>query len=141
MSNLCAWNVQVILSESTTPDDPDGVAEFTVTRSRGSTGDVVVYWEVGPNAADDLAPINGTLFFGDGETMKTLSIRVLRDGAAESFETFTVTLVSATNGGRVFGTSQANIGVLASDDPSGLIAFASYPNGIVASEGDEIVVR
>jgi G-protein coupled receptor 98 len=131
----------VILSESTTPDDPDGVAEFTVTRSRGSTGDVVVYWEVGPNAADDLAPINGTLFFGDGETMKTLSIRVLRDGAAESFETFTVTLVSATNGGRVFGTSQANIGVLASDDPSGLIAFASYPNGIVASEGDEIVVR
>ena len=138
---LCSYVCQVILPESTSPDDPDGLAVFTVTRSRGTTGDVEVYWEIQPDAVDDLDPVNGTLAFADGETTQTLSIWALGDGVAESFETFTVTLMSATNGGRVFGTSQANIGILASDDPSGLIAFDSYPDGIVASEGDQIVVR
>ena len=125
-----------------TPDDPNSVATFTVSRTRGSVGLVEVYWVVSEaNAEMDLAPASGTLVFPEGVTVQNFSIRALGDNVAESFETFTITLVSASNGGRVFGTTQANIGIPTSDDPSGVVQFDSYPEGIVVMEGDQLTAR
>ena len=118
------------------------MATFTVSRTRGTVGLVEVYWEVSEaNAESDLAPASGTLVFPEGVTVQNFSIRALGDNAAEGFETFTVTLVSASNGGRVFGTTQANIGIPTSDDPSGVVQFGSYPEGIVVMEGDQLTAR
>ena len=101
-----------------------------------------MYWEVSEANADrDLAPASGTLVFPEGVTIQNFSIRALGDNVAESFETFTVTLVSASNGGRVFGTTQANIGIPTSDDPNGVVQFDSYPEGIVVMEGDQLSAR
>ena len=101
-----------------------------------------VYWEVSEaNAESDLAPASGTLVFPEGGTVQNFSIHALGDNVAEGFETFTITLVSASNGGRVFGTTQANIGIPTSDDPSGVVQFRSYPEGIVVMEGDLLTAR
>ena len=101
-----------------------------------------MYWEVSEaNAESDLAPASGTLVFPEGGTVQNFSIRALGDNVAEGFETFTITLVSASNGGRVFGTTQANIGIPTSDDPSGVVQFRSYPEGIVVMEGDLLTAR
>ena len=129
------------MAESITPEDPEGLATFTVRRSSGMIGEVEVYWEVGPVAEGDLFPVNGTLVFPENVTLQTLTIRALGDGEAEEFEAFTITLVSATNGGRIFGTSQANLGILASNDPSGVVAFDPYPEGIVVNEGETVNAR
>ena len=101
-----------------------------------------MYWEVSEaNAESDLAPASGTLVFPEGGTVQNFSIRALGDNVAEGFETFAITLVSASNGGRVFGTTQANIGIPTSDDPSGVVQFRSYPEGIVVMEGDLLTAR
>ena len=56
---------QILLAESESPDDPNGVATLTVLRSRSTDGEVTVYWEVGQDGVSDLQPTSGNLTFRD----------------------------------------------------------------------------
>lgn len=65
-------------------------------------------------------------------------IRAISDGQPEPSESFTISLLSASNGGRVSAPFSASIVISASDDPMGVLGLASYPTGIVISEGDDL---
>lgn len=54
---------QQVVKNSVNQSDPESTATFTVVRA-GVTGDVTVYWSLGPDAALDFyLPLHGSLFF------------------------------------------------------------------------------
>ena len=57
--------LQLLVSESVSTNDPMGVATLTVERSTGFVGEVTVYWEVAMEGIDDLEPSSGNLTFAD----------------------------------------------------------------------------
>lgn len=75
------------------------------------------------------------------ETEHSFQIRAIDDGIPELFETFVVNLISTEGGGRIGEPREARIAIQASDDPSGIIGFDSYPNGIIINEGDVLIFR
>lgn len=75
------------------------------------------------------------------ETEHTFQVRAIDDGIPELFESFVVNLVSTEGGGRIGDPREARIAIQASDDPSGIVGFDSYPNGIIISEGDLLIFR
>ena len=68
-------------------------------------------------------------------------MRAVNDGVPEVFEAFSVTLTSIEGGGRIVDPREARIAIQASNDPSGVVGFDQYPQGILLSEGEELVVR
>ena len=56
---------QLLVSESSSANDPMGVATLTVERSTSFVGEVTVYWEVSMDGIDDLEPSSGNLTFAD----------------------------------------------------------------------------
>lgn len=52
-----------------------------------------------------------------------------------------VNLVSTEGGGRIGDPYEARIAIQASDDPSGVVGFDSYPDGIIINEGDLLTFR
>ena len=68
-------------------------------------------------------------------------MRAVDDGIPELFEAFLVNLVSIEGGGRIGDPSEARIAIQASDDPSGVVGFDSYPGGIIINEGDLLIFR
>ena len=67
-------------------------------------------------------------------------IRAVSDNVPEPSESFTISLLSASNGGRVSAPFSASIVISASDDPMGVLGLASYPTGIVINEGEDLSV-
>ena len=65
-------------------------------------------------------------------------IRAISDNQPEPSEGFTISLLSASNGGRVSAPFSASIVISASDDPMGVLGLAPYPTGIVVNEGEEL---
>ena len=63
-------------------------------------------------------------------------MRAINDNQPEPSESFTVTLLSASNGGRLSAPFSASVVISASDDPMGVLGLASYPTGIVVNEGE-----
>ena len=72
---------------------------FAVTLSPAATGRVTVSYRTADGTASsssDYTSVSGTLSFAAGETSKTISVRTTDDAIAESNETFTVRLSSAS---------------------------------------------
>lgn len=70
----------------------------------------------------DYVATSGTVVFGPGETLKTISVTVLDDSLIENSETFFVTLTGATNASV---TGQAATVTIADDDsPNATIGFS-----------------
>ena len=65
-------------------------------------------------------------------------IRAINDNRPEPSESFTISLLSASNGGRVSAPFSASIVISASDDPMGVLGLAPYPTGIVVNEGEDL---
>ena len=65
----------------------------------------------------------------------------ITDAISELFESFVVTLVSVDGGGRIVDPREARIAIRSSDDPQGVVAFDSYPQGIIINEGDQLMLR
>ena len=77
-----------------------------------------------------------------GVAEASFQIQSVNDGLPELAEIHTVTLVSASNGGRITQPDSAFISIPASDAPFGIISLASYPlDAIVVEEGGSFTVR
>ena len=73
-------------------------------------------------------------------TQQTFTVRAVPDGLPEAFEAFPIRLVSIDGGGRLVDPRESFIAIQASDDPAGVLGLQQFPDGVVVSEGEEIVV-
>ena len=65
----------------------------------------------------------------------------MADGDPELFEAFAVTLTSADGGGRIVDPRESRIAIRSSNDPSGVISLEQPPQGLLVTEGSELVVN
>ena len=54
-------------------------AIYGVIRNRGNFGDVNISWVVSPDFTQDVFPVRATIFFGDQEFLKNITIYSLPD--------------------------------------------------------------
>ncbi|XP_036868013.2 adhesion G-protein coupled receptor V1 [Manis javanica] len=120
----------VMINESKGDDTYSAV--YGVIRNRGNFGDVSVLWVVHPDFTQDVFPIQGTIFFGDQEFSKNITIYSLPDEIPEEMEEFTITLLNATGGAKMGNKTTATLWILRNDDP---IYFAE-PRVVRVQEGD-----
>ncbi|XP_058583121.1 adhesion G-protein coupled receptor V1 isoform X2 [Neofelis nebulosa] len=135
-------------------DDPHGIIEFVsddlivmineskgdntysavydVVRNRGNFGVVSVSWVICPDFTQDVFPVQGTIFFGDQEFSKNITIYSLPDEIPEEMEEFTITLLNATGGAKIGNRTTATLRIRRNDDP---IYFAE-PRVVRVQEGD-----
>uniref|UniRef100_A0A8C3XBP1 Adhesion G-protein coupled receptor V1 n=1 Tax=Catagonus wagneri TaxID=51154 RepID=A0A8C3XBP1_9CETA len=128
----------VMINESKGDDTYSAV--YGVIRNRGNFGDVNVSWVVSPDFTQDVFPVQGTLFFGDQEFSKNITIYSLPDEIPEEMEEFTVILLNATGGAKIGNKTTATLRIRRNDDP---IYFAE-PRVVRVQEGetaDFIVLR
>ncbi|HEX3022559.1 MAG TPA: Calx-beta domain-containing protein [Lachnospiraceae bacterium] len=112
----------------------DGNTSFTVVRSGGSDGTVLVNYSVTGGTASkgtDYTLADGTLTFTDGETSKTVPVTIVNDKLTESNETVEVKLGNATNGASVGSNDTVTLTI--TDDDS-VIEFSSTTATV--GEGD-----
>ncbi|XP_042546906.1 adhesion G-protein coupled receptor V1 [Dipodomys spectabilis] len=135
-------------------DDPHGIIEFVsdgitmmineskgddtysaiygVVRNQGNFGDVNVSWVVSPDFTQDVFPVQGTIFFGDQEFSKNITVYSLPDEIPEEMEEFTIILLNATGGAQVGNRTTATLRIGGNDDP---IYFAE-PRVVRVQEGE-----
>ncbi len=92
-------------SAATTVNEKSGLANLTLLRTNGSSGDVsvLVNSSAGTATASDFGVLtNALVTFADGETSKVLSVAITADTFSESGESFSLTLSSPT--GATLGT-------------------------------------
>ena len=71
-------------------------------RSDGTVGSTEVSFVImGSEPVIDVAPRNGTVVFGEGQSHGSLVLQILPDSEPELEETFTVMLIESTNGADV----------------------------------------
>jgi len=120
-----ALAVSVASVDDSTVTEGDGgsiAAVFTVTLSE-SNGTTTVSYETFPITAvagSDYTHTTGTLTFGPGETVKSVSVPVLGDLADEANETFALALSSINNGTFQGGDPQGTGTIVDDDDPPSL---------------------
>ena len=88
--------------------DEGGTLVFTVTLDAAADAEVTVDYATAngtATAGEDYTAASGTLTFGAGQTSKTVTVPAQHDTAAESDETFTLTLSNPT--GATLGDGQA----------------------------------
>jgi uncharacterized repeat protein (TIGR01451 family)/uncharacterized delta-60 repeat protein len=116
-------------------------ALITVLRTNGSTGIASVNFTTLPGTAtlDKYAPTNGTLNFGDGETVKSFKVAIFEENNVEGTESVFLQLTNATGGTSIVTTNPIPLFIL--DDDVG-ISFAtnSFLNAIyIVSETNSFV--
>lgn len=103
--------VTVAVYRSGNPDWEDDVTVDYYTAETGEAGDAT--------SGADYTAVNGTLIFGKGEAVKTISIPIIDDSEEEGIERFDVKLTNATGGATIDGTaSSKRIGILDNDSGS-----------------------
>lgn len=111
-----------IVADNATQNEGNGGGwvEYTFTISRTNDfGEATVTWKVvGAGAGDDdfempIADMTGTIAFANGESSKTITVRVRADAVDEEHEAFNVVLSDLT--GAVMGSSSAS-GLIINDD-------------------------
>ncbi|XP_051028356.1 adhesion G-protein coupled receptor V1 [Acomys russatus] len=85
----------VTVGESLLSDDPDSYVMLTVVRSPGGKGPVRLHWAVEEEAKDDLSPLNGTLYFDETDSQKTVVLHTLQDSNPGEDRRFTIELRAA----------------------------------------------
>ncbi|XP_069912554.1 adhesion G-protein coupled receptor V1 [Oryctolagus cuniculus] len=105
----------VTISES--KEDSVYSAVYGIMRNGGSFGNVSVLWVVSPDFTQDVSPLQGTVFFGDQEFSKNISVYSLPDEVPEEMEEFTIILVNATGGAKVGNKTVALLRIRRNDDP------------------------
>lgn len=96
---------------------------FTVSLSAAAITNVSVSFATANGSAtagSDYFATNGTLNFNSGQTSQSFAVQIVGDKTSETNETFTVTLVNATN---ALITGGIGTGTISDDDNSGIIAY------------------
>ncbi|XP_021064109.1 adhesion G-protein coupled receptor V1 [Mus pahari] len=76
-------------------DDPDSYVTLTVVRSPGGKGAVRLHWAIEEKAKEDLSPLNGTLYFDETESQKSVILHTLQDGMLGEDRRFIIELIAA----------------------------------------------
>ncbi|KAF5913581.1 hypothetical protein HPG69_017201, partial [Diceros bicornis minor] len=121
----------VMINESKGDDTYSAV--YGVIRNRGNFGDVSTSWVVSPDFTQDVFPVWGTIFFGDQEFSKNITVYSLPDEIPEEMEEFTITLLNATGGAKIGNKTTATLRIRRNDDP---IYFAGEPRVVRVQEGE-----
>jgi hypothetical protein len=101
--------------------EADGTVNITVTRSGGSSGEVMVDYATRDGTAragEDYQPAAGTLVFADGILSRTLSLDILDDTADESAEGLDIILSNVTGGGVLGQPMSAQVVIIDNDAPA-----------------------
>ncbi|MBM3488478.1 MAG: hypothetical protein FJX67_17920 [Alphaproteobacteria bacterium] len=83
--------VRALVVKDITVNEDDGKANFVITRTGGSLGSITLDYKTTPKtAADgvDYIGVSGSLTFKPGESTKTVTVTLIKDGAPEPDETF-----------------------------------------------------
>ncbi|XP_028615942.1 adhesion G-protein coupled receptor V1 [Grammomys surdaster] len=85
----------VMVDGSLLSDDPDSYVTLTVVRSPEGKGAVRLHWAIEEKAKDDLSPLNGTLYFEETESQKSVILHTLQDSTQGKDKRFTIELIAA----------------------------------------------
>jgi Domain of unknown function (DUF4394)/Calx-beta domain/Domain of unknown function (DUF4214) len=111
-----------------------GVAKVTVTRTNGVGGGSTVNFATSPALAlsdIDFAAISGTVTFGVGETIKTITIPIIDDTLIEGDEFFSVAIFGSSIGTTVSEPSFADVFIA---DREQTIYGVTFFNNLIAFE-------
>ena len=100
-------------------DENAGTTSFTVNRTGGSTGEVMVNFATADGTAaagSDFTAQSDTLTFADGVTSQTITVAILDDVTPEADETFTVSLSAPTGGATLGAIASSTVTILDNDD-------------------------
>ncbi|XP_014844179.1 PREDICTED: G-protein coupled receptor 98 isoform X1 [Poecilia mexicana] len=102
----------------------NGTAVVNLVRGPGVFGDVQVYWNITPALVSEFETISGTVAMRDGQSVGTITLKVLDDELPEERREYQLSLTSATVGLEVSPIARdARVTMAASDLPHGLFSF------------------
>lgn len=130
-----------LVVRNVTVDESAGAATFVVTLDKAVSDTFSVSYSTAngsASAGSDYSAVNGSLTFGPGETVKTITVPIINDSAAEGPESFLLNLGSLSGKAAALvqiaeGTAQATIGA---NDQTPLAKPVITVADVVAGEGD-----
>ncbi|XP_066129903.1 adhesion G-protein coupled receptor V1 [Saccopteryx bilineata] len=104
---------------------PLNVLRVPVVRLAGSFGAVNVYWKATLDSAglEDFQPSHGILEFADKQVIAMIEITIIDDAEFELVETFSISLISVTGGGRLGDDVVVTAVIPQNDSPFGVFGF------------------
>ncbi|KAK3601208.1 hypothetical protein CHS0354_004408 [Potamilus streckersoni] len=114
----------------------DGKAQIALTRGLGIYGEITTSWSIVPRDISAFAQVEGIIHFMDLQQTATIIVQALDDTVPELKMTYTLQLVSVTNGAFISkdpGADTSNIVFVASDYPHGSFVF-DLPQTVSVSE-------
>ncbi|XP_030832667.1 adhesion G-protein coupled receptor V1 isoform X3 [Strongylocentrotus purpuratus] len=125
----------IYIDESTSSSNQ--TAEFAVVRSRGTFGEASVSWNVQPAGSFfDLIPTQGVVTFGNGESLKFVSVTARNDQIPEGSESFTITVSNPTGGSRLGAPATATLNINKNDDA----VFFEDPVNVTVNEPGSVTL-
>ncbi|KAM9743556.1 adhesion G-protein coupled receptor V1 isoform 2-T3 [Menidia menidia] len=104
--------------------DYNGSAVISFARGPGVFGEVQVYWNITPAVVSQFEAISGTVTMRDGQSLATITLRVLDDDLPEERKEYQLSLTSVTAGLEISPEARhARITMAASDNPYGIFSF------------------
>ncbi|KAL0979759.1 hypothetical protein UPYG_G00189270 [Umbra pygmaea] len=91
-------------------------ASYLVVRNRGRFGGVSVSWVLEPNMSADVSPVQGNVWFSEGEYLKNLTLFSVPDEIPEDMENFTITLLNTMGGAKLGNILNASLHINKNDD-------------------------
>lgn len=116
-------------------EETAGIVALTVYRSANTTGSLTINYSASNGSAvagSDYTTSTGTIYFLDGEAVKTISIPIINDSTYETTESFTVSLSNPSNGSIGIGTANVTI---TDDDTTPEIGFNPIDYSLLENEG------
>uniref|UniRef100_A0AAV2MS74 Staphylococcus aureus surface protein A n=1 Tax=Knipowitschia caucasica TaxID=637954 RepID=A0AAV2MS74_KNICA len=105
----------------------NGSAVVRLVRGLPAYGDALVYWNITPAISSEFETISGTVTFKDRQSVATIYLKALDDSVPEERRQYLLTLTSATPGLEISPVArQANITMVASDNPYGTFTFIQH---------------
>jgi hypothetical protein len=119
-------------------NESTGVAAIVIQRSGVTGGQATVDFTTvagsGTASQDDYTAVTTTVFFGDGEGLKTINVPLVNDQLDEESETFLVRLSNVTGSGKLGHINQGEV-VIKDDDPTGAVINFGQANYTVTETG------
>ncbi|XP_058512174.1 adhesion G-protein coupled receptor V1 [Ochotona princeps] len=104
---------------------PLNILQVPVVRHAGNFGAVSVYWKATADGVglEDFKPSHGILEFAEGQVIAKIELAIIDDAEFELTETFNVSLVSVTGGGRLGDDVVLTVVIPQNDSPFGIFGF------------------
>lgn len=131
---------------SATVGEADGVATFTINRTNGDSGQVVVNYAITSDTATlnaDYLGGSGQVSFADGQMTRTVSVPIIDDNAIEGDESILVSITNVDQGRIDLDNVSSTITILDDDSAGILLDFGDAPDSyrtLAANDGPSHVV-